>query len=238
MTVELVRGDPFDHVVFNGAPQPGSRRLHVYLDGDGTPWLGGRPAGDPTPSRPLVLDLMANDYVASVYLGRPCYHGMAEAHGCTNALWTSGRYSEAVVASMAAAMRRIVAARGIDEIVWFGYSGGGSLAVLLAPRFSESAGVVTVAAVLDIDAWTDTHGDLRLTGSLNPALQPPLPDHILQVHYAGGRDRLVPVDIVRRGVTGAGRVVTMPQYDHVCCWKATWPMILAEVERAMLAGAR
>jgi hypothetical protein len=30
----------------------------------------------------------------------------------------------------------------------------------------------------------------------------------------------------------------MPQYDHVCCWKATWPTILAEVERAMLAGAR
>jgi len=232
MTVELVRGDPFDHVVFNGAPQPGSRRLHVYLDGDGTPWLAGRPTRDPTPRKPLVLGLMAHDDVASVYLGRPCYHGLTEAPGCTSELWTFGRYSEAVVSSMAAAMRRIVAARGIDEIVWFGYSGGGSLAVLLAPRFPESTGVVTVAANLDIDAWTAAHGDLQLTGSLNPGRQPPLPDRVVQIHYVGDRDHLVSVDVIRSGMTGAARVVVVPKYDHVCCWEEAWPTILAEIERA------
>jgi len=237
-TAALVRGDPFDHVVFRGAPQPGSRRLHVYLDGDGIPWLGGRPARDPTPRKPLVLSLMAHDPVASIYLGRPCYHSLVDTPGCSTVLWTSGRYSEAVVASMAAAVRRVTADTGIDEIAWFGYSGGGSLAVLLASRLPESTAVVTVSANLDIDAWTDAHGDLPLTRSLNPARQGPLPDRILQIHYAGGRDRVVPVDVVRKGVTGAGRVVVMPNYDHVCCWEKAWPSILAEIERATRAATR
>jgi pimeloyl-ACP methyl ester carboxylesterase len=238
MTAERVRGDPFDHMVFSGAPQPGSHRLHVYLDGDGTPWLGGHTARDPTPRKPLVLSLMAHDAVASIYLGRPCYHGLVDTPGCSTVLWTSGRYSEAAVASMAAVVRRITADAEFDEIAWFGYSGGGSLAVLLAPRFPESTAVVTVSANLDIDAWTDAHGDLPLTSSLNPARQGPLPDRILQIHYAGGRDRVVPVDVVRKGVTGAGRVVVMPKYDHVCCWEQEWPRILAEVERATRAVAR
>ena len=48
---------------------------------------------------------------------------------------------------------RIVEAEDVDEIVWFGYSGGGALAVLLALRFPQSVAVITVAANLDIDGW-------------------------------------------------------------------------------------
>ena len=176
---------------------------------------------------------MARDPSASLYLGRPCYHGLAREPGCASALWTSARYSETVLASMAAALRRIVASEGIADIVWFGYSGGGSLAVLLAPRFSESRAVITVAANLDIDAWTDGHRDARLGESVNPARQPPLPDRLVQLHYAGGRDRVVPLDVVVRGVTGGARLVVIPHYDHVCCWETGWPAILAEVERSM-----
>ena len=129
-------------------------------------------------------------------------------------------------------IRRIVDAEGVQELVWFGYSGGGTLAVLLASRVPQSVAVITVAANLDIDAWTDLHGDRPLVGSLNPARQPSLPDRVVQIHYAGGRDRVVPVEIVRRGVTGAGRLVVEPEFDHVCCWAASWPRILGEVERA------
>ena len=232
MMAERVHGEPFDHLVLR-TPRAVARRLHVYLEGDGTPWLGGLPARDPTPRQPLALALMARDTTASIYLGRPCYHGVGDGAKCPAALWTSARYSETVVASMAAAMRRLVAADGVEEIVWFGYSGGGSLAVLLAPRLPQSVAVVTVAANLDIDAWTDLHGDLRLTGSLNPARQPPLPARIVQIHYAGGRDRLVPVEVVRRGATGSARIVVMPRFDHVCCWETAWPRILSEVEQAI-----
>lgn len=226
-----VHGEPFDHLVLK-SPRAAGQRLHVYLEGDGTPWLAGVPTRDPTPRTPLALALMAQDPTASIYLGRPCYHGVGGPPSCVDSLWTSERYSEAIVASMAAATRRIVAAEGVGELVWFGYSGGGSLAMLLAARLPESVAVITVAANLDIDAWADLHRDRRLVGSLNPARQPPLPGRIVQIHYAGGRDRLVPTDIVRRGVTGAGRLVVVPEFDHVCCWAASWPKILREVEDA------
>jgi hypothetical protein len=228
MTAEIVRGTTFDHVVYR-IPRAVSRRVHVYLGGDGTPWLGGLPTRDPTSRKPLELALMARDPGAGLYLGRPCYHGLAGEPGCTSALWTSDRYSETVVASMAAAMRRIVTAEDIDEIVWFGYSGGGSLAVLLARRFPESTAVITVSANLDIDAWTDAHGVPRLSESLNPARELPLPNRIVQIHYAGGRDRVVPLNVVRRGATETAHLIVVPDYDHVCCWEAAWPAILDEV---------
>jgi len=231
-TSTVVRGTSFDHVVFR-QHGPRGRRVHVYLDGDGTPWLGGLPARDPTPRRPLALALMARDPAPSLYVGRPCYHGLATTAGCNGVLWTSARYSDTVVESMAAAVRRIAASEAIADIMWFGYSGGGTLAVLLAPRFPESRAVITVAANLDTDAWTDRARVPPLKDSLNPARQPPLPDHIVQMHYAGGRDDVVPVDVVRRGVTGAGRLVVMPRYDHVCCWETTWTTILDELEQSM-----
>ena len=76
------------------------------------------------------------------------------------------------MSSMASALRRYLSRGDIDRLVWLGYSGGGTLAMLLAPRFDQTTDVVTVAANLDIDAWTDRHGYSRLSGSLNPARQP------------------------------------------------------------------
>lgn len=225
----VVEGAGFRHVVFRPARAP-SRTLHVYLDGDGTPWRLGRATADPTPRDGLVLDLMALDPHPSLYLGRPCYHGLANEPPCGSGLWTEARYSEAVVASLAAALRRILDAGGVDRVVLLGHSGGGVLAVLLAPRIPEAAGVVTVAANLDIDGWADLHGYPRLSRSLNPARQPPLPSRIRQRHYAGGRDRIVPAGIVARGPIAAGTLRVIPAYDHLCCWRELWPQLLADVD--------
>jgi hypothetical protein len=225
MRAEIVHGGPFDHAVWRRAASL-SRTLHVYLDGDGTPWASGHPAADPTPRDPLVLRLMAQDLAPSVYLGRPCYHGLA-APPCRPALWTSARYSEEVVASMAAALRRIATAGGFDRFVWLGYSG--TLAVLLAPRFAETTDVATVAANLDVDAWADLHGYTRLAGSLNPLAAPPLPARITQRHFAGGRDRVVPRQMIRGPIDPAA-VTVVGAFDHVCCWEAMWPKLLAEID--------
>jgi pimeloyl-ACP methyl ester carboxylesterase len=226
LRAEIVSGQSFRHLVLSPGRR-GGRTLHVYLDGDGVPWLGGYPATDPTPRDPLVLDLLALDPGAAVYLGRPCYHGLAGEPGCAPPLWTSARYSEEVVASMAAASRRVLAARGAERIVWLGYSGGGVLAMLLAARVPETTGVITVAANLDVQAWTAQQRSSPLTGSLDPARQPSLPARVYQRHYAGGRDRTVPVE-----VTGTAGVVVIPEYDHRCCWTALWPSVLADLERA------
>lgn len=231
MREERVTGTAFQHVVFLQAREP-SRTLHVYLDGDGTPWLRGEPAPDPTPRNPLVLDLMAVDPAPSIYLGRPCYHGLAGSSPCSSALWTTGRYSPAVVSSMETALRDVMRKGGFQRLAWFGYSGGGTLAVLLAPRFAETTDVVTIAANLDIDMWTDLHRHERLDGSVNPASLPPLPKTIRQRHYVGARDRLVPPQVTARGPIPRDTIVVVRGYDHVCCWGAIWRDVLAEVEGA------
>jgi dienelactone hydrolase len=228
---DVVEGNGFHVAVFRQAGRP-SRTLHVYIDGDGTPWRFGRPATDPTPRTPLALDLMARDPNPSVYLGRPCYHGLSETPPCTSALWTWDRYSETVVAAMAAALRQILGRDHFERVAWFGYSGGGTLAMLLAPRFAETASVTTVAANLDIDAWADLHGYPRLTGSLSPARQPRMPPHISQRHYVGGEDQVVPEAIVARGPIDPATLIVIPSYDHTCCWTTLWPTIVAHSERA------
>jgi hypothetical protein len=230
-TSTTIQGQSFRHVILENAA-PASRILHVYLDGDGTPWRGDRPAADPTPRSTLVLDLMRLDAHASVYLGRPCYHGLVADPGCAPALWTDARYSEPVVSSMAGALTRHLAARGHERLAFIGYSGGGSLAVLLAPRFPQTVAVVTVAANLDIDAWAARLHYRRLVGSLNPAWQPPLPPHVYQRHYVGARDLVVPQEIVARGHIDRTRIVVVPDFEHVCCWARLWPSIIADLTRA------
>ena len=180
---------------------------------------------------------MASDSAPSLYLGRPCYLGLSETPPCSRGLWTTDRYSEDVVSSMEAALRRFLAGTDYNRLVWFGYSGGGTLAALLAPRFDRTTDLITIAANLDIDAWTDLHGYSRLTGSLNPARRPPLPAWIRQRHYVGGKDRVVPQNVVPYDTIDSGTVTVIPSYDHTCCWEAIWPTLLAEVERGSTARA-
>jgi pimeloyl-ACP methyl ester carboxylesterase len=164
---------------------------------------------------PLALEPASDDNPA-LYLGRPCYHGLGDDSRCAAALWTDERYSEAVVASMAAALEASTTLRRFDRLALIGYSGGGVLAMLLAARVPRTAAVVTVAANLDVDAWTARHGYLRLTGSLNPAAEPPLPAGLYQRHYLGSRDRVVPPEIVSGGPFDRATLVLIPDFDHVC----------------------
>lgn len=217
--------------------QPASGRggtLHVYLAGDGTPWITRtRISTDPTPRNPVALRLMLLDPSPSLFLGRPCYHGLAGASGCDSALWTHARYSEPVVRSMAHALERIVAERGAGQVVLIGYSGGGVLGWLIAERVRQVRGLVTIASNLDTEAWTRLHGYTPLYDSLNPAVRATLPSRVAQLHLAGARDKNVPPKLVRDAVErpGSNSAVVALASDHRCCWERLWPGVLERVER-------
>ena len=224
-----VAGQGFRHRVFrNAASADTDGPLHIYLEGDGLPFrTPTHVSADPTPRNPLALRLLLRDPAPAVYAGRPCYHGQATAAGCSPRLWTNARYGESVVASMAAALRRLAA----DErpLVLIGYSGGGTLAMLLAPRLSNTMRVVTIAANLDVSAWTAYHNFTPLSGSLDPAREAPLSAQIAQLHLTGARDRHVPpwlaVPVVARQPNA--ELVVLPGFDHRCCWEDQWPALLA-----------
>ena len=212
---------------------PADAPLAIFIEGDGVPWRGGtQPSLDPTTRNPLALKLLGQTSGPAAYVSRPCYQAMA-APGCTPELWTMQRYSDEVVSSMTAAVRMTAARANARKVVLVGYSGGGVLAVLIAERLDNVAAVITVGADLDIDAWTQHHGYLPLTGSLNPASSTaahPWPE----THLYGARDAVVPIATTAAYFTRfphAQRRV-MDDYDHVCCWVERWPALWQEIRSA------
>ncbi|MEQ8659973.1 MAG: alpha/beta hydrolase, partial [Gammaproteobacteria bacterium] len=202
--------------------------LHVYLDGDGSPFATRhRAARDPSSRKRLVLALMAADPAPSLLLGRPCYYLAASA--CESTLWTTARYGETVLAAMAAALEQATAAHPRVPLRLVGYSGGGTLAMLLAARVPRVEAVITIAANLDVAAWAAHHDYSPLTASRDPARAPPLPAHIRQHHYFGGVDENVPPTLVRHVAArqAHARSEVIAAYGHTCCWADAWPRLLA-----------
>ncbi|MCC7410417.1 MAG: hypothetical protein IT495_02110 [Gammaproteobacteria bacterium] len=218
------------HAVYARGELVDAQPIHIYITGDGSPWLHGiRIARDPTPRHDIVVDLMLRDPAPSLLIGRPCYHGLARTRACEPRVWTAGRYSEPVVHSMAVAIRAALEAFPHSPAVLIGYSGGGALAMLIAARVPAIGTVVTVAANLDVAAWTRLHGYAPLTGSLDPAREPPLAPRIRQFHFAGGRDTVSPVKLNYDTVFRQSNyhLTVIPGFDHRCCWVERWPALIA-----------
>jgi hypothetical protein len=225
----VITGSGFSHVVYFNDAFARNGIVHVYLEGDGTPWLHRYiVARDPTPRNPVMLHLMAMDKAPSLYLGRPCYHGLANRPACRSEYWTNGRYSPAVLESMEAALHRSIDPVKTTGLYFFGHSGGGALAMLLAERVPQTRGVVTLAGNLDTDAWTRYHGFSPLRASLNPARRAVLSRGIIQLHLIGGRDENIPPQLSYAALRAQTQAKTrfFPDFDHTCCWQRVWPEVL------------
>ena len=211
-------------------------RLHVYVEGDGIPFESRFViAQDPTPVRPLMLQLMGLDKTQSLYLGRPCYFNRSLPQladdRCNPRIWTSARYSDEVVESMTKALRNHLVSHPARGITLIGHSGGGTLAMLMAARMPEVDQVVTIAGNLDTDAWTRLHRYTPLKESLNPVNLSidQLPRH--QLHIGGDKDTNIPPALAQPVLSRLGlAMVIIPNADHNCCWINHWPQLLHQMD--------
>lgn len=204
--------------------------LHIYIGGDGVPWQNKIfVTEDPGPYNPLVLQLMRQDSKPSIYLGRPCYQGQAKRPPCQPQYWTSARFSEAVIHSMKVAIEQLMTQYQYRKLVLIGYSGGGTLAVLLASRLPQTTTVVTIAGNLDTGAWTDYHHYSALSESLNPTTQRPLSSTIMQIHLQGRLDKNIPPGLTAAYIEQQAnvKILTYDHADHSCCWQRYWPDVLS-----------
>lgn len=233
---DVTSGSTFRHRVYRAHTASGSdAALHVYIEGDGSPFVRATVAAlDPTPRHPLMLYLMALDPAPSLYLGRPCYFGLQADGACTARFWTLERFAPEVLDSLASAMLAEAVRSHASTIELYAHSGGGTLAVLLAARVAMVTRVVTIGANLDTDAWCALHGYTPLTGSLNPARLKAVPEQVEMLHLVGSEDRNTPPSLIENAVqTGvAGTVRVIPGYTHACCWQDIWPGVLSERDRA------
>ena len=166
----------------------------VYIEGDGLAWLSrNRVSSNPTPINPVALKLALIDNTDNViYIARPCqYVDLTEESQCISDYWTTKRIALEVINSFGEAIDQVKQQNDITKIRLVGFSGGGTVAAILAATRDDVVDLRTVAANLDIDQFTETHKVSRMLGSINPIKYSKTLSRIPQIHFTGRLDKVI-----------------------------------------------
>jgi pimeloyl-ACP methyl ester carboxylesterase len=236
---KVMSGAGFTHAVFVKTEATSVfAPVVVFIEGDGMPWrnLGWQPSPDPRPLNALAFKLFLHTPGTAWYITRPCYDDSLLTAVCNSSVWTDARYSAANVSSMVVALRRFATEQQVKQLLLVGYSGGGTLAVLMATQMPEVVGVVTIAANLDQVAWAQAHRYSPLVGSLNPATDTQELS-VRHVALQGLSDSNVPVQTLSGFITThpATQWWYLKDYDHVCCWERDWSSLWPQVQGKLSA---
>ncbi len=210
--------------------------IDIYIEGDGHAWQSRtEPAEDPTPRRAMALRLATQDAATNVvYLARPGQF-TARAERCDVAYWTDKRYSREVVTAMNEAVSHYAAQAPGRALNLIGYSGGGTLVMLIAARRSDVASIRTVAGNLDVNEVLRLHAVSPMPLALNPIAEAQRVAMIPQIHFSGGADRIVPPSIGARYALAAGghclQTRVIAGLTHEGRWDRRWRVLLADPPR-------
>lgn len=214
---------------------PEQRFATIYLEGDGFAWKTRyQPSKNPTPKNPLALKLAGLDTANLVgYLARPCQFVQLEQQPkCTTRYWTSHRYSPKIRDSLSGALTQLKQQYSLTGFDLVGYSGGGTLAVLLAHIRDDVRSVRTVAGNIMVDKLAADAGVTPLFGSLDPADIATEVDDIPQIHYSGADDDIVPAYIAqaykRLSASACVQARTIKNASHHSGWQSIWAKLVLE----------
>ncbi len=197
----------------------------IYIEGDGRAWLSrNRISADPTPVSSLVRSWAIRDSRANVvYLARPCQYIATFQPPCTSDDWASKRLSTDIITSLNQAIDQIKRSAQAKQIELIGYSGGGGAAVLIAARRYDVTAIITVAGNLDTNLFATLQHVSPLDGSLNPRDVAPQLGLVKQIHYTGGQDKTVPIDVTQSFMAALpiehrASIVIVPSATHADGW--------------------
>lgn len=194
--------------------------LNIFIEGDGEPGV--------------ALKLAQETGGDSVYIGRPCqYLKATRFNSCNRELWTSHRYSQAVVDSMDMAISIMKQQYQASQIRLVGYSGGGAIASIIASKRSDVALLVTVAGNLDHKWWSEFNDSAPLSGSLNPVDYSSALEAVPQIHLIGDHDFVVPGSVLMSYLSKFKSREKVKSYlvggaDHTCCWSVAIAAVLTD----------
>jgi len=232
---QLIKTESFDLFAFFKNEDINAKKLVVYIEGDGHAWKRRAVlSSDPTPKNPLSLKLAINDPRALVlYLGRPCqYLEKSKLESCSSKYWSSHRYSENVIESMSEAITKIKSQTSATSIDIIGFSGGGVIAMLVAAQRDDIHKIITVAANIDHESWSEWHGISKLSGSQTPLNYLAELKGIKQQHFWGSKDEVVPYEtqllfIENSKNNAAFKYKVVPDFTHDCCWLEQWSDLMS-----------
>lgn len=196
-------------------------RLTFYIEGDGHAWATiSQPSLDPSPHAFTVAALATRDH-PGIYMARPCQFVMSQA--CTPSIWTNARFGSNVIESISAAIDVLKGRYGATSIELIGYSGGATVALLLAEQRNDVSQLQTIAGNLAPAKWVRHHGLSPLTGSLEPSLDAAYVRNIAQRHFIGSDDDIIEplltLDHLKDKAFRCMQLVALPG-DHVTVLEA------------------
>lgn len=210
---------------------------NIYIEGDGKAWVSRRTISlDPTPSEPIALELASKDLSDNViYLARPCQFSkmLDKEKRCDSFYWTGGRFAPEVIAAYDKALDDIKYRYGVRGFNLIGYSGGASVAALVAARRDDVYSLRSVAGNLDHVAHSQIHNVSLLDGSLNPPDFAARLKQIPQRHFIGGQDEIVPWGVFHSYTKKIGKsncisYSFIQEAEHDDGWVNIWPELMAE----------
>lgn len=197
----------------------------VYIEGDGRAFVNYELSMDPTPSQTTLIDLMLTDSAPNIlYLARPCQFISSDA--CDAKYWSNARYGEDVLKSMQTAITEVAGQAPVELI---GYSGGGTVATLLAARMPAQTiiGVRTIAANLSVKEQTAYFGLSPLDQSLDPINYTDKLRAVPQIHLvASSDDKVIPLETVqlyqRILHSACAQFIELSDVTHQGPWEKPW----------------
>ncbi len=237
MTRQIINTGDFHLLSFSRAASVlSTEKLHIYLEGDGYAVTGaGRASSNPTPKNPVGLELASLDKNANVvYLTRPCqFESNTIDSQCSPKYWTTHKYAEKIIEQINGAISKLVAKYQSKEITLVGYSGGGTIAALIAARRHDVKQLITVAGNLDHAFHTQLFKITPLYASLNPPDYAKQLSTIKQIHFVGQKDTIIPKSIAmsyKKKINADSKnliqIIQIKDTGHGCCWEKVWQDLL------------
>ncbi len=230
-----VNASPFMLRAYERIHERGST-ANIYIEGEGAS-EGSLESinGDPTPFNPVALHLASKDKAENViYLARPCQYIsiMPSGQKCDQKYWEDEKFSKTVIDAYDAALNDIAARYDITAFNLIGYSGGGTIAALLATFRQDVISVRTVSGILDHKTYSTLHEQPVLEHSLNPVNEASRLTKIPQYHFIGGQDDVVPPAVLHSYLqamppTRCVQTMLVQEATHDAGWVDKWPELLA-----------
>ncbi len=207
---------------------------NLYIEGDGSVFTSPEEwENNPTPKTPVALHLASKDRAENViYLARPCqYTNTLSKEECSQSAWKENRFSAEIIESFKTAMDDISNRYDIKGFHLIGYSGGGTIATLLASNRKDVLSLRTIAGILDHETQSRLLEMPPLSGSLNPVNEASRLTKMPQYHFIGGQDKFVPPAILHSYLqamppTNCVQTMLVQEAGYDKGWVNKWPELL------------